>query len=159
MKPLVLFAILLAIVGCTRRAPDPHDIYREVPDDDRESLRAAVQQFVELQKASDWEKMYEVAAEPKDEKDKFIRRRSAARTLKHFTPTSVTWVPDGWVVSGCGVYEPGPNQPEALTSSLHATPNTAKAGKWLLTPVAVDIVPAAPDNIQRCSPSPAGTTR
>ncbi len=159
MKPVVFIALVLVLAGCSRHAPDPHDVYRDVPDSDRESLRAAVRQFVELQKTADWEKMYEVAAEPKDEKDRFIRRRSAARALRNFTPTTVTWVPDGWVVSGCGVYEPGPNQPAALISSLHATPNAAKPGKWLLTPVAVDIVPDAPGNIQPCSPPPAGAAK
>ncbi len=159
MKRLLVLTLLFVILGCTRRAPDPHDIYREVPVRDRESLRAAVTQLVEFQRGADWENMYEISAEPKDPKDTFVRRRSAARALRGFTPTSVTWVPDGWVVLGCGVFEPGPNQPEALVSSLHATPNPAKAGKWLLTPVVVEIVPEEPGNLQRCSPPPASAAR
>src|SRR5512142_646590 len=105
MKALLVLVALFAVVGCTHHRPaDPHDVFRDVPEGDREGLRAALRQLVDFQKSADWEKMYEVTEQPKDEKDRFIRRRSAARSLRDFVPTGVTWVPDGWVIAGCGVY-------------------------------------------------------
>ncbi len=152
MKQVLLITLLVVLVGCNRhKAPDPHDPYRDVPERDRESLRVAVQHLVKLQKIADWEKMYEITEEPREAKDRFIRRRSAARALRDFVPTVATWVPDGWVISGCGVYE-SHGQPEMLVSSLHARPNPARRGEWFFSAVAVDIVPGEPGNVKSCGP-------
>ena len=152
MKNILLLAVLLVSVGCRHKAADPNDVYREVPEQQRESLRAAVRQLVEFQRSADWEKMYAIAEEPRDEKEQFVRRRTAARGLKDFVPTNVTWVPDGWVVGGCGVYQPRGNEPEALVSSVHAKPNPAKGGEWQFGAVIVDVVPGAPGGMKPCSP-------
>ncbi len=148
----VLAMLVLALASCSRhQPPDPNDVYREVPDADREALRAAVQQMASYQAAGEWDKMYELVSEPRDSKDRFQRLRAAARPLKSFQPTAVSWLPDGWVVTGCGVWEARRNQPDAVVSSLRAT--STKAG-WRLTAVQTDVFANEPGNVKPCS-SPA----
>ncbi len=145
---IAITLVVLALVSCSRKGPDPNDAYRNVPDADRESLRKAVAQMVDLQVNRQWEKMYEILAEPRDPKDRFLRLRPELRPLKGFRATSATWVPDGWVISGCGEWEPRANQPEALVSSLQA--KSTEDG-WRLTPVAADVFADEPGNVKRCS--------
>ncbi len=153
MRALVAGAtVILALIllSCSRKAPDPHDVYRDVPDRDRESLRQAVAQMVDFQVTQQWEKMYEVLAEPRPPKDSFLRLRAELRSLKGFQATSVTWIPDGWLISGCGEWGPRLNQPQAVVSSLQA--KTTENG-WRLTPVAADVFAGEAGNLKPCSPS------
>ncbi len=141
--------LALAFVCCSRKGPDPHDVYRDVPDHDREALRKAVAQVVDFQVTQQWEKMYELMVEPRQEKDSFLRLRGQLRQLKDFQVTSVSWIPDGWLISGCGEWEPRANQPEAVMSSLNA--KSTEAG-WRFSPVGADVFAGEPGNLKRCSP-------
>ncbi len=141
--------VVLACFSCSRKGPDPNDVYRDVPDRDREALRNAVTQMVDFQVSKQWDEMYKVLVEPRQERDSFLRQRPQLRSLKGFRATSVTWIPDGWLVSGCGEWEPRANQPEALVSSLQA--KSTDSG-WRLSPVAADVFADEPGNVKRCSP-------
>jgi hypothetical protein len=149
----ITITVLLAVVllSCARKGPDPKDAYRAVPDQDRESLRKAVARMVDFQVAKDWEKMYEVLAEPRQTKESFARLRAEVRSLRSFRPISVTWIPDGWLISGCGEWEPRPNQPSAVVSSLQAK---ASASGWRLSPVGADVFAGEPGNLKPCPTAP-----
>ncbi len=140
---------LCFLLGCSReRPPKPDDPYREVPARDREPLRTAVRQFVELQMTGQWEKMYEFVDEPKDEKDRFIRRRAELPSLKEFSPMLASWIPDGWTISGCGLFQ-YPGQPaRTVVASLRARP---KEAEWRFTPVGIEISPGQPGGMKPCS--------
>ncbi len=143
--------VAVVLLSCSRRGPDPTDAYRDVPDQDRESLRQAVAHMVDLQVTKDWEKMYEVLAEPRQTKESFARLRAEVRSLRSFRPTSVTWIPDGWLISGCGEWEPRPNQPALVVSSLQAK---ASGSGWRLSPVGADVFAGEPGNLKPCPPAP-----
>lgn len=138
-----------SLLACSRyQPPKPDDPYREVPARDRESLRGAVRQFVDLQKTSQWEEMYKLLDEPKDPKDKFLRRRAELPVLKDFSPTLAAWIPDGWTITGCGLFQYRGQPVRALVSSLRVRP---KDSEWYFTPVGIEVFPGEPGSVKSCA--------
>ncbi len=146
---IIACCALCFFLGCSREQPPrADDPYRDVPARDREPLRAAVHQFVGLQMSGEWGKMYELLDEPKDEKDRFVRRRADLPVLKEFSPTLAAWIPDGWTVTGCGLFQYPGQPPRPVVASLRARP---KEKQWLFTPVGIEVLPGQPGGVKPCS--------
>ncbi|MGE5725874.1 MAG: hypothetical protein ACM34G_11900, partial [Acidobacteriota bacterium] len=141
---------LMVLAACQREQPPrPDDPYRNVPAQDRESLRAAVQQFAGFQVAQNWEKMYEVLEEPKEEKGRFLRRRAqATASLLQFYPTYAEWIPEFWTVTGCGVFQLERGEPEKTL--VASTRVKRKDDGWTLTPIGIEVFPDEPGHVKGC---------
>ncbi len=149
-----LLAVLLIMLPACHREQPPRsdDPYRNVPSRDRESLRAAVRQFAEFQITKNWEQMYAVLEEPREEKAKFLRRRTqASALLLDFRPTSAEWIPEYWTVTGCGVFqlERG-GEEKALVASTRVK---RRDDGWTLTPIGIEVFPDVPGHVKGCTAS------
>jgi hypothetical protein len=144
-----LFIVLLALACHREQPPDPSDPYRDVPARERESLRTAVGQFADFQKAGQAEKMYDLLEEPREPKEKFLRRRAAATAnLIEFYPASAAWIPEFWTITGCGVWAFPTGATQALVSSTRAK---SSGTRWTLTPLGIEVFPEEPGHVKACS--------
>ena len=133
------------------QAPDRTSVFSPVPSPDRESLRRSFDEFITLQTAGDWERVYDRLDNKSNmSREKFVEQMRS-NSIVRFVPHSVTLIPPqgAWMITGCGVFRNAhAEQRKGVVSSVYAR---KVKGEWRLTPVAIVLVKDEPNNMRSCA--------
>jgi hypothetical protein len=139
---LVVFTILLSVAASsTRQLPaedTQEDIYRRIPENQRQPLKQALDKLVEAEKAGDWGSVYvSIDKHSGKTKDKFIAKMKGLHLLREFRPSKVTFMPpdSSWNIQGCASFEDYRTDRGQIASVNARWENS----QWLLSPVAIDL--------------------
>ena len=155
---LIVFAILLSTPPLPARhqvsAGDRTNVYQNVPEDQRELLRLAVEKLIEAEKHGDWQSVFElVEKRPGQTEDSFVKDQERRKSLHDFLPFSLTLDPaqDGWVFEGCANFDDDAKDIGEY-STIHAR---WKDSRWYLSGVAIAMFDKG--KILKCSMRQAGS--
>lgn len=139
---LAVFTILISIAPLFTRQQgalsERADVFREIPEEQRDPLRQAVAKLVEAEKVNDWKSVYSMLDDPSTQsEDKFITKMEQGGLLREFRPSKITFVPANgfWNIQGCASFG-GDEDGEGHVASVHAHWHDSR---WHLSPIAIDL--------------------
>jgi hypothetical protein len=159
MKLSIAVVVLIASIACScqgqqqevSRPAAESGVYAALPASDRESLRAAVDELVALQKAGDWARIYDLQYDHQNlSKKDFVRQKHGSKLLRFVPEDASSVVPEKtWLITGCGAFQSRPTvDGTGLFSSIYAH----KVGNaWRLSPVAIIIVKDYRSGVRPCT--------
>lgn len=153
---------MISAISGQQIADTSQDLYQEIPAQQRESLKQALNKLVQSEKNGDWKSVYDLSAKQATEtEDSFVRKMKGKHTLHGFRPSKVTFIPsdDSWNIQGCASFEDGQTK-RGQVASVHARWTDSR---WFLSPIVIDLFGSEKKmNPRKCSigeATPTGTTR
>jgi hypothetical protein len=127
----------------------PAEIYQQIPREQRESLRQAVEKVIVAQKARDWKTVWDLydkrqgeSSQPYDKRQdetesNFLKKMNRSRLLRDFKPAKVSFFPPDsyWVIEGCASFA-GDAKGEGIEADVHARWADAR---WYLSSVLISL--------------------
>jgi hypothetical protein len=139
---IILSALLMLgnpAVGSMQEPTSKSDrIYQEIPDQQREPLKKALEKLVAAQQKRDWEAIWELYNRPTGEtKDSFLKKMKPRRALRQFHVSKITFYPPegSWIIEGCACFE-GDAEDKGLWAGVHAR---WRESRWYLSPVVIGL--------------------
>ena len=165
--PILLSALLLLgqlpVAPNQEAANKPTDIYLQVPEEQRESLRQALEKLVLAEKRGDWRAVWELYdRRPEETEEGFLKKMKRRRHLRQFQPSQMYFYPpeSSWIIQGCASFEGSPKH-KGLWANVHAR---WRESRWYLSPVLIALPEGSEKgmNVRGCpivQPKPTSTTR
>jgi hypothetical protein len=129
------FVITISVKGQTWKGDEA---LRSVPDEERARLSERLRRLIEYQSAEQWEKVYELLPNPKNEtKDRYASGHSKRKTtkLEAFIPRNAAFIPtsNAWAITGCATFRENRivRETPALTYAVK------QDGEWYLYPIGI----------------------
>ena len=139
---LVVFTIVLstAALPVGQHGPEDkrEDVFRKVPEDQREQLSGVVEKLIEAEEGGDWKSVFElVEKRPGQTEDSFVKEMQRRRLLHELASLSLTFVPpeEGWILEGCANFD-GDGKGVGKYSTIHAR---WKDSRWYLSGIAFEL--------------------
>jgi hypothetical protein len=143
---VIVLAALIVTGGQTGSTPAT-DIYKSLPEADREQFRVAFERRISLEIEGRWSDLYEsfdVERNPIT-KQKFVKEMDDSNRLLRYIPLSITFMPPSgdWAVEGCAEFRKPPRtgqrkgQGSIAIVDARRTPSGWRFG-YVLNPVGGD---------------------
>lgn len=152
----IFFSIALPSATQQEIGNKQDDVYKKVPEEQRDALRKAVDKLIAAEKASDWKAVYTLLdKQPGETEDAFVAKMKGSGALREFRPSKVTFMPpDGsWNIQGCASLAPERGR-KGHVANLSAY---WKGSSWYLS--VISFVPFGDEKggkLRECSLVPAG---